>query len=222
MPPDTHRDPTLTVDWIGALLVTAGLCLVTFALADGPAQPEGWRTPYIPVLFSVGVLLIAAFWFWEGRLERDISRHPLMNPSIWFKGRFAIMQLIAALGWCSFSATFFFITLWYQDLQGFDPLAVTIRFLPALVGIILCVIVGLLASRIAGNWLIAVGCLGTGVSQGSPCCTRGSLRSDDDLLSQQLAPLLFALQGIDSPYWHWQLPGMILSVFGADFIFAGE
>lgn len=171
VPADTHRDSTLTVDWIGALLITAGLCLSTFALADGPGQPQGWRTPYIPVLFVVGVLLIAGFWFWERYLEKaanaGVGRQPLMRPSLWFKGRFAIVQLIAALGWCSFSSTFFFITLWFQDLQELDPLGVTVRFLPApATGIILCVIVGLLASRVAGNWLIAVGCLGTGVSAG--------------------------------------------------------
>ena len=45
--------------------------------------------------------------------------------------------------------------------------------------------------------LIAIGALGTG-----------------------LAPLLFAVQDYADPYWQWQFPAMILSVFGADFVFA--
>lgn len=56
-------------------------------------------------------------------------------------------------------------------------------------------IVAILASRVPAQLLIAVGALGTG-----------------------LAPLLFAVQNYADPYWQWQFPAMILSVFGADFI----
>ena len=63
-----------------------------------------FRTPYIPVLLVVGVLLLVAFWFWERHLEYNTIRPPLMQTSIWFKGRFALVQLIGALGWCAFAS----------------------------------------------------------------------------------------------------------------------
>lgn len=56
-------------------------------------------------------------------------------------------------------------------------------------------IVAILASRVPAQFLITIGALGTG-----------------------LAPLLFAVQDYSDPYWQWQFPAMILSVFGADFI----
>lgn len=56
-------------------------------------------------------------------------------------------------------------------------------------------IVAILASRVPAQVLITIGALGTG-----------------------LAPLLFAVQDYSDPYWQWQFPAMILSVFGADFI----
>ena len=32
------------VDWLGALLVTAGLVFIVFILSDGPTAPDGWKT----------------------------------------------------------------------------------------------------------------------------------------------------------------------------------
>lgn len=43
VPADKKRHATGTVDWLGAFLITAGLTLVTFTLADGSGQPKGVR-----------------------------------------------------------------------------------------------------------------------------------------------------------------------------------
>lgn len=32
------------IDWLGAFLVTAGLVLILFVLAEGSIAPQGWRT----------------------------------------------------------------------------------------------------------------------------------------------------------------------------------
>lgn len=126
VPADHKRNPDLTVDWIGGFLITAGLTFVTFALADGSGQEKGvrhrflpslfvelwltspfpsqWRTPYIPVLFSLGILLLTAFWFFERHLEYNTNRAPLMKTSLWFKERFALVALIGALGWSCFAS----------------------------------------------------------------------------------------------------------------------
>jgi hypothetical protein len=63
-----------------------------------------WRTPYIPALLAVSILLFLLFWFYERHLERNTTSAPLMRTEIWFKGRFAIVQLIGALGWSSFAS----------------------------------------------------------------------------------------------------------------------
>lgn len=33
------------VDWLGGILVTTGLVLLTFVLAQGELAPQGWKTP---------------------------------------------------------------------------------------------------------------------------------------------------------------------------------
>jgi hypothetical protein len=63
-----------------------------------------WKTPYIPVLLAVSIILFVVFWYYERYLEQHTSSPPLMRTSIWFKGRFAVMQLIGALGWSSFAS----------------------------------------------------------------------------------------------------------------------
>ncbi|BGP03153.1 hypothetical protein NBRC10513v2_006882 [Rhodotorula toruloides] len=198
VPPDHAKDKTLTVDWIGGALITSAVTLLTFALADGEGAPNGWRTPYIPTLLAVSIILFVVFWFYERHLEFRTPHPPLMRTSIWFKGRFAIVQLIGALGWSCFASYMFFCSLTFQDYMRLEPVLATVRFLPSsITGLILNLIVALLASRVPAHILITIGCLGTG-----------------------LAPLLFAVQNYEDTYWRWQFPAMILSVFGADFIFA--
>lgn len=77
------------VDWLGAFIITAGLVLFTFALADGSGAPDGWRTPYIPACFSIGVVLMVVFWFYEKHLEDKTDFPPLMRCSLWWKPKFA-------------------------------------------------------------------------------------------------------------------------------------
>lgn len=73
-----------------------------------------WKTPYIPTLLAVSVVCFVAFWFYERHLELRTTFPPLMRTSIWFKGRFAVVQLIGALGWSSFASYMFFCSLAFQ------------------------------------------------------------------------------------------------------------
>lgn len=57
------------VDWLGAMLITVGLVLLTFSLGDGEtAKPNQWKSPYIIVLLILSVLIIGVFVWWEARL----------------------------------------------------------------------------------------------------------------------------------------------------------
>lgn len=57
------------IDWLGVALISCGLVLLTFAVGDGEtASPSQWKSGYIIALLIIGVLLIAAFVFWEAHL----------------------------------------------------------------------------------------------------------------------------------------------------------
>ncbi|EJD06323.1 MFS general substrate transporter [Fomitiporia mediterranea MF3/22] len=199
--PSTETDRR--VDWLGAALVTSALVLITFVLGEGEQAPQRWRTPYIIALLIIGVLLLAAFIAWEGYLERDQTGKrcpPLMKLSMWTRanGKFAATQIIAFLEWASFLAWQFWAQLFYQDYQHLDPVLTSIRLLPMfVVGIACNVFVAAVVGRIP---LVVLTVAGT--------------------LLTSTAGLLFALIDPNAPYWAFGFPAAILSVFGADFVFA--
>ncbi|KAL0945380.1 hypothetical protein HGRIS_000876 [Hohenbuehelia grisea] len=206
--PSTETDRR--VDWLGALLVTAGLTLIIFVLGQGEVAPQQWKTPYIIVLLVLGVLLMAAFVFWQdylvkAREELKTTRTwlhppPLMKLTIWTRarGRVAAILCIILLNWCSFLGWNFWLQLYYQQYLELSPIRTTIRLLPMFITGVLCnVVVALVVGHVPVVYLLG---LGTSMTAA--------------------AALLFALVVPSASYWAFGFPAAVLSVFGADFMFA--
>ncbi|KAG8748274.1 hypothetical protein FRC10_007664 [Ceratobasidium sp. 414] len=188
------------VDWIGAVLSTIALVLLTFALAQSSSAKDGWRTPYIPVVLVISVLLLGCFVAWEWYIENRTTRPPLMSMGLWSraKGRFAVVQAIVFFDWSCFTTWVFFVTLYYQEYKQVSPIGTTVRLIPMAVSGLLCnLVVALVVGRISGMALIAFGCFFT-----------------------SLASLLFAVIEPDAIYWAFGFPAAAIVVFGADFMFA--
>ncbi|KAK7442772.1 hypothetical protein VKT23_016017 [Stygiomarasmius scandens] len=220
--PSTEADRR--VDWIGGFIVTASLVLIVFVLGQGEVAPDRWATPYIIALLIVGVILMLLFLFWQYHLERlqdrlpptnsPLSRisakiedsnwlpspPPLMRLSLWSraKGRVAVVMWIAFLNWCAFQGWNYWVVLYYQDYMGYNPLRTVVRMVPMFVtGVICNIIFAIVIGRISMVVLIAFGTCLTGC-----------------------AALLFAVINPEAPYWAFGFPAAILSVTGADFVFA--
>ncbi|KAF8524915.1 efflux transporter [Hysterangium stoloniferum] len=196
--PTTEKDAR--VDWIGAVLVTSGLVLVTFVLGQGPLAPNGFRTSYIIALLIVGVFMILSFLGWEHYLVQRTTMPPLMRLELWKRGngKFSAIQGIAFLGMCAFVSWNLWAQLYYQTYQDYTPVRTMVRFVPMIVaGFILNVVVGILVGLVDVLWILVAGTLSTG----SAC-------------------LLFALIDPNAVYWAFGFPASILAVVGADFIFA--
>lgn len=206
--PSTEADRR--IDWLGAFLVTAALVLIIFVLSDGEIAPNKWATSYIIALLILGVLILGVFLVWEWYLERVQldpnapysmwTPPPMMKLSLWTKanGKFAAIMLMILLTFASFLAWNFWSQLFYQDYEDYTPILTMLRFIPMFVtGVILNTIVVLVIARVPIVWLLAIGTLATGC-----------------------ASLFFALIQPNATYWRFGFPSAILSVFGADFVFA--
>ncbi|KAI9056747.1 MFS general substrate transporter [Trametes sanguinea] len=199
------------VDWIGAVLVTAGLTFIIFVLSDGSIAPDGWKTAYIIALLIVGVFLLVLFVLWQHYLEQQQNRPelapktwwnppPLMSVTVWTRarGKLAVVLGIAFLQWCGFQAFAFWIQLYYQDYLGLNPLLTMVRVLPMCVAGAACnLIVAIVVGRIPLIYLIVTGTVLTAV-----------------------ASLLFAVIDTAATYWAFGFPAAILSVCGTDFVFS--
>lgn len=106
-PPPVNPTTTakkLTLDWFGALLITAGLCLLIFSLSEGSTLTDGWRqSPMVPALFAVSIVLIVAFLYWEHYMETKTQLEPLMRISLFKNKKFSIALFITAFFWAAFS-----------------------------------------------------------------------------------------------------------------------
>ncbi|KAF9456823.1 major facilitator superfamily-domain-containing protein [Collybia nuda] len=206
--PSTESDRR--VDWLGALLVTAGLVLVVFVLGQGEVALQQWATPYIISLLIVGVGFIIAFIFWQRHLEKvqntpgapysALTPPPLMKTSVWgrARGRFAVTLAIAFLTWCSFFGWNLWVQLYYQNFMGYSPLATVLRLVPLYVAGTFCTaIVAFFIGRISVVYLVVIGTLGTAISA-----------------------LLFAVIIPSVSYWAFGFPAIAISVVGVDIIFA--
>ncbi|TVY39885.1 Drug resistance protein [Lachnellula occidentalis] len=133
------------IDWIGCLLLSAcnGLFLYLFSvLASGT---HNFVTPTSLSLTVVAILIIPAFVFWVRKQERH-GEKAIIPPSIWGNKVFVTLCFIVFIVWGCFNATQYFISLYFQLIQGLSAIQTSLRFLPQAV-------MGLGTSLLTG-WLV--------------------------------------------------------------------
>ncbi|HVE68364.1 MAG TPA: MFS transporter [Solirubrobacteraceae bacterium] len=110
-------------DVAGALTVTAGLSLLVYALVD--ATDAGWGSTQTIALLAVAVALLAAFVAIELR-----AAQPLV-PFRFFRLRTVTgSNVVALLIGASLFSMFFFISLYMQQVLGYEPLKAGLAYLP--------------------------------------------------------------------------------------------
>ncbi|TRM55645.1 major facilitator superfamily domain-containing protein [Schizophyllum amplum] len=169
-PPSQEKDRR--VDWLGSIVVTAGLTFILFILAQGEvAQPKQWGTPYIIALLIIGVFLIAVFLAWQHFLEciQDDPNAPhcvwtpppLMRPLLFARarGRYGVRMAVAFLNRCAFLSWQFWAQLFNQEAQ-YGPMLAAVRFIPIFAASILCnVLVAFSIALVSTVWLMTFGTL---------------------------------------------------------------
>ncbi|MBB4688695.1 DHA2 family efflux MFS transporter permease subunit [Amycolatopsis jiangsuensis] len=137
LPP--HGDGTRRpLDLPGALLVTAGLTLVVYAISGSGTALTSWLPG------AAGVLLLSAFLGWEHR-----GREPML-PLRLFRVRTvsAANLTMFAIG-LAFFATPILLSLYLQGVLGYSPLQAGLAFAPSSV---LTLAGGRLAGRVTPRW----------------------------------------------------------------------
>jgi EmrB/QacA subfamily drug resistance transporter len=128
--PESRNDGPRHFDVLGAVTITAGLTTLVYALVD--ANKVGWGSTQTIVLLAVAVVLIAGFVATELR-----TRAPLVPfPGIFRIRTISGINVTALLIAMALFSMFFFISLYMQDVLGYDALKAGLSYLPLAGGII--------------------------------------------------------------------------------------
>ena len=122
-----HR-PRRAFDLTGAVLATGSMLLLVYGLIQAP--DHGWTNLESLGAFAASAVLLVSFVVNERR-----SRSPLIPLSI-----FRVPGLVAAdvtqlVAFAGFYATFFFLTLYMQNVLGWSPIKAGAAYLPVTLGL---------------------------------------------------------------------------------------
>jgi EmrB/QacA subfamily drug resistance transporter len=127
--PESRTAGPRRFDVAGAVTVTAGLSLLVYTLVD--ANDAGWASGQTLGLFAVSVALLVAFVRIELR-----SAAPLVNFGIFRMRTLSGTNIVALLVAAALFSMFFFISLYMQQVLGYDALKAGLAYLPLTAGII--------------------------------------------------------------------------------------
>ena len=150
--PESHADlGHKHFDTFGAVTVTGGLMLLVYALTKAPQY--GWGDERTIGMLVASAVILGAFLWNERR-----SKHPLVPLSIFTtknvgKANLVMFPMIAAM-----FAMFFFLTLYVQNILGYEPFKTGLAFFP--VAIVIGIVAGIssnLVTKIGYKPLLVLG-----------------------------------------------------------------
>jgi EmrB/QacA subfamily drug resistance transporter len=145
------RGPSRTLDLPGLVLAGTGLFGLTFGIVRATAL--GWTSATVVTSITVGVVLLAAFLWWETRAPAP------MLPLRFFRSRaFAATNGVSFAMFFGTFGSIFLLSQFFQTAQGYSPFEAGLRTLPwTAMPMIVAPIAGLLSDRIGSRPLMATG-----------------------------------------------------------------
>ncbi len=116
-------------DLAGALTVTAGLVVLTYGIVE--TDTHGWGSTRTLVTLALGLALLATFVLIEGRL----ATAPLVPLRIFRNRPVTAANIVVFCIGASAFAMWYFMSLYLQEVLGFDPIEAGVAFLPMTIAI---------------------------------------------------------------------------------------
>ncbi|MBY8338552.1 MFS transporter [Streptomyces spinosirectus] len=125
-----RHDDTARLDIPGTLLVSAGLFGIVYGL--GNADTHGWSSAMTWGFLVLGLVLVAAFGFWQARAANPLLPLRILNDRDRAASFSAI--LVAASG---MFGIFLFLTYYLQVSLKYTPVGTGVAFLPMIAAIVI-------------------------------------------------------------------------------------
>jgi MFS family permease len=131
------------LDVAGSALVTAGLGAVVYAFIE--ASIAGWDATRVRVAMPAGIALLAAFWWWEGRVAE-----PILPRRLFASRAFSGINVMTFLLYAALGALFYFLPFVMIQADGYSATIAGAAMLPFMVLIVVL-------SRLAGGLVYRIG-----------------------------------------------------------------
>jgi EmrB/QacA subfamily drug resistance transporter len=189
--PESHADlGHRRFDALGAVVVTASLTTLTYAIVE--ASSHGWGSATTIGLIALALAGLAAFVLIEWR-----SPAPLMPLRIWRNRTLAGANVVGFMIGASIFAMFFVLSLYMQQVLGYSALQAGVAYLA-------CALTVVFAAGLAGRLVTVFGV--------KPMLATGVLVSGIGLY-------YFTHVSAGGNYWSDLFPGLVIAAVGLGFSF---
>ncbi|MFC1944956.1 MFS transporter [Chloroflexota bacterium] len=127
------------LDLLGVVLSIAGLFLLVYGIIK--AGEQSWTDGSVIILLVTGAIILSIFVWWE-----KCSNHPMLPMRFFRNMSFTGANVAMTLGAFSTAAFLFFMSQYFQSVQGYSPLEAALRISPTAV---ILMLVSLVAAKIA-------------------------------------------------------------------------
>ncbi|PTB59943.1 hypothetical protein M431DRAFT_514499 [Trichoderma harzianum CBS 226.95] len=144
----TMRNLKVRVDWVGALLASIFMTLLSYLFAI--------RDPKSIVFICLIAMSLPLFVGWVHR-QVKLGKPALIPNALWKDTAFSSICGTVALSFGVTTCMELFASLFFQEVQHLSPLQTGLRIMPSLlVGVALNVTTGLFVHRVPALWIVTV------------------------------------------------------------------
>lgn len=111
------------IDFVGTILTAFGLGGSVFALIEQPHY--GWGDPLIYLPLVIGLVLLAAFLYYE-----KVADHPMLPLSLFRNHNFSVGNIATLSVYAGLTASFFILVVFLQQVAGYSALAAGLAGVP--------------------------------------------------------------------------------------------
>jgi EmrB/QacA subfamily drug resistance transporter len=127
--PESRAPGRVRLDLVGAALSVVGLVALVWAIIEVPV--DGWTSPFVLGAFAIAAVALVSFALWERWTDA-----PMLDVRLFANPRFTAASLSVTLAFFSLMGALFFLTQYFQGVQGLSALETGLRFVPIAIGVI--------------------------------------------------------------------------------------
>lgn len=121
--PNSKNPVVSAPDGVGAVTSVVGLGLLLWGIIEAPEH--SWSSPLVLAAIAGGLAVLAAFWWWEGRID-----HPLLRLELFASRRFSAAIASMTLVLFTLLGALFLLTQYLQFSLGYTAFQTGLRIGP--------------------------------------------------------------------------------------------